>query len=661
MLSTSPLANDPATNSDTIARERRTSAWAVWVAVVALPTAHSLAIWFAMGGWAGLNNGWPLWRHDHPLYFHSALVTRHFLHQNGTTAGYDPSFMSGYAKSVVFPSSSTLPELIVALFGGQRPEFAYKVYVLASAALVPWLVLLAGALCRIRPGALALSLPLYVLYVWTDFPINYAGYGMLPYFLGIPLALVASALVFRYLEAGGTKWWVASALGMIVAVMVHFTTAMVIVPAVTAAYLAAIVRARASHAGFSNWKHVGFWLIPIVVLVANGFWWVPGIWLSSTKGPSNFAFVNADEEILTRLSHIWSTEPAVQSLVLVIGLVGLALCAKRDRLIAVGLAVFAGAGFFWGYLAAGVSGLGFLQPGRHTFAFFTVLALASGIALAEAAARLRAGPRYRLDIWVALGLLSIGGRVFGPECVIKVKYRITGLVPFLSSEPSKRMLWVLDRVKRHVKPGERLLYEEGGFSTGVPDPFQGGRFSGLLPWRTGVEVIGGPYLHASLTTNFTQFGEGKLFGRESWGLPYFQRYARLYRPSAIVCWSPDVKRFCRSFPDLIEVVEEEGGVLIGRVKGFEGATITGQAEVEASPGRLTVRNATAGLDGRVVLRYHSVPCLRTEPPVDWEPVSLEGDPVPFIGLRPPRGAVTLELKFPPGRGSHRGVSEPRAD
>ena len=71
-----------------------------------------------MGGYAGLTNGWPLWRDDHPLYFHSALVTRAFLKDSWTTAGYDPSFMAGYAKSVVFPASSTLPELVVAAFGG---------------------------------------------------------------------------------------------------------------------------------------------------------------------------------------------------------------------------------------------------------------------------------------------------------------------------------------------------------------------------------------------------------------------------------------------------------------------------------------------------------------------------------------------------------------
>ncbi len=83
-------------------------------------------------------------------------------------------------------------------------------------------------------------------------------------------------------------------------------------------------------------------------------------------------------------------------------------------------------------------------------------------------------------------------------------------------------------------------------------------------------MIGGPYLHASLTTNFTQFGEGSLFGEADWGRDHFVRYARLYRPSAIVCWSPRARAFCRSNPDLIEVRDDDGAVLIGRVEGFGG-------------------------------------------------------------------------------------------
>ena len=47
----------------------------------------------------------------------------------------------------------------------------------------------------------------------------------------------------------------------------------------------------------------------------------------------------------------------------------------------------------------------------------------------------------------------------------------------------------------------------------------------------------------------------------------------------------------------------------------------GTAEVEAAPGRIRVRDLSPGLDGSVVLRYHSVPCLKTSPPVALEPAS----------------------------------------
>ena len=165
-------------------------------------------------------------------------------------------------------------------------------------------------------------------------------------------------------------------------------------------------------------------------------------------------------------------------------------------------------------------------------------------------------------------------------------------------------------------------------------------------------MIGGPYLHMTAATNFSQFGEGKLFGRPNWGLDHFVRYAKLYRPAAIACWSPKARSFCRANPDLVRVVEDDGTMLIGRVLGFEGSTIRGRAEVEASPGRLVVRGAVPDADGLVVLRYHAVPCLVSTPPVPIEPVYLEDDPVPFIGLRAASpGPIRLEMAFPPARKS----------
>ncbi len=168
-------------------------------------------------------------------------------------------------------------------------------------------------------------------------------------------------------------------------------------------------------------------------------------------------------------------------------------------------------------------------------------------------------------------------------------------------------------------------------------------------------MLGGPYLHTPVETNFTQFGENKLFGRKDWDRDFFVRYARLYRPSAICCWSPKARSFCLANPDLVQVVEDDGTILLGRVIGFEGAAIRGVAKVEAGPNRLVVRDAVAeaGGDGLVVLRYHAVPYLSADPPVPIERVKLEDDPVPFIGLRPTAGPITLRMVLPFQAGSKR--------
>ena len=445
--------------------------------IVLLCLLHSLAIWTSLGGRAGLTNGWPLWRHDHPLYYHSALVTRAFLRQSSTTAGYDPSFMSGYAKSVVFPASSTLPEVVIAAFGGIHPEFAYKVYVLLSAAVVPWLIAMAGFVWRFRSATVVAGVGLALVYIWTDFPISYVAFGMLPYFLGIPLGLVAAGVFARYLTIGGFRSWIASAALMSLAVLVHLTTAMILAPAALLAYIAACWNLPRRLPGTSagpdtpvevpeRWdlrltriRHAGVWLIPVVVLAFNAFWWLPGLWLSSTKGPSDFAFYHP-EGVISRLARIvGGPEAPIQCLLLATGLPGLVAMIRRNRVEGVALLGFCGAGLFWGYLAGGLRAFDFLQPGRHTYALYSGLTLAAARGLEEVARRFRAGSTDvdHFSRWVMVGAALIALRMVGAPLLESVRSLGSAGEPFLSSRPSHRMLWVIERVRRHVKPGEHAL------------------------------------------------------------------------------------------------------------------------------------------------------------------------------------------------------------
>ena len=67
---------------------------------------------------------------------------------------------------------------------------------------------------------------------------------MVPYFLGIPLALLATGAFARFLSHGGVTYWLVSTALMSLAFLVHLTTPMVIVPAAALAYAAVVIRNR---------------------------------------------------------------------------------------------------------------------------------------------------------------------------------------------------------------------------------------------------------------------------------------------------------------------------------------------------------------------------------------------------------------------------------
>ena len=608
---------------------------------------QAAALWAVMGGREGLAEEWPPLEGDHGFQYHQGVVTPHFLRTNGTTAGYDPSFMAGYSMSIVSLPSSTLCELVMLAAGGARPALVYKLFVLATGALLPWLMAAAAFALRAGPRAAAIAAVLYVSYLWTDYPSDYVMTGMVAYAMSVPLGLLAAAALTAYLDRGGPSRWLGAAASCAGVFLVHPMSAMLVAPAGALAYGVATFRSRRGGRTMPTSRHLGVWAILPATLAANAFWLVPGLRLMSTRGPSDVAFMHP-ESLLGRIGEIvWSASP-IQAVLLGLAPAGLVVLARRDAVAAAGLGGILAAGFGWGYLAGAFRALDTLQPGRHTYAFFSAAAIAAGIGLGAILGRLRAAGPPRLDLWAAAGLILIAVRMFGPPALVSIHWRLTGRAPSLGSRPLSRFLWLVDRVKAHVRPGERLLYEESGLAVaGLGDPFAARHYSGVLPHVAGVEVLGGPYLHVTVKENFTQFGEGKLFGKADWGRDHFVRYAKLYRPAAIVCWTPKARAFCRNNPDLIRILDDDGALLIGRVLGFEGATIRGKAEVTAGPNRIEVRDAVASDDGLVVLRYHAVPHLRSEPPVDWEPVRLEDDPVPFIAFRPNGGTVVFSIRPAP--------------
>src|SRR5262249_42157664 len=93
------------------------------------------------------------------------------------------------------------------------------------------------------------------LYVWTDFPISYVTLGMVPYFLAVPLGLVATGVFGRYCARGGGGLWTASAGLMAVGFLGPFTIALLVVPAALVGYPGAARRGVRRRAGGCVGEH----------------------------------------------------------------------------------------------------------------------------------------------------------------------------------------------------------------------------------------------------------------------------------------------------------------------------------------------------------------------------------------------------------------------
>ncbi len=612
-----------------------------WAVILALTTLHEIGIFVGMGGRAGLESPWPMAVHDHAIQEHNAWVTRPMLKATGMTAGYDPYFMGGYAKSLLSSPSSTLFEVLsVAIPGGMEAR-GYKITVFAILAALPWLILAAARGFQLSETICAWSVTLFLIYVWTDgagggFPLGYAGLGMTAYLLSIPLALMSTAAFVAFLRHGGFLRWIAVAILGSITLMVHVTSPLILIPA----GIAALFASSGSETKVGANRIMAALMLPLVAALLNVFWWYPALVLRSTSLSEKAFFANA-EPVWERLKEIvWSQSP-IQAVLVALGLIGMRALWKRERVAAAALAGFALSGFCLGYLAGAFRRLDVLQPGRQTYAFYVAMTILSAVGLADLGRAIgqQSGRGARRIAMIALVILGV--RLFGSHLNILIPMRL-GLSaatprPFLTSEPPPGLETVLEWIKANLTPGERLFYEEAGISQpGEPMPFGPGRYSGLLPQMTGIEVIGGFYLHAAVKTNFTQIGEGKLFGKP-WSREQFRRYATLYRPSAIVCWSNEARQFCRDNPDLVKIEKADGALVFGRVLGFEGSTIRGRAEIAPEPGRLKVTKMVPDLDGLVVLRYHHAPGLRCTPPATLEAVFLEEDPVPFAAIRPGPG------------------------
>ena len=230
------------------------------------------------------------------------------------------------------------------------------------------------------------------------------------------------------------------------------------------------------------------WMIPVVVLAVNAFWWLPGIWLASTKGPSDFAFNHPEGVLAPAGADRRRPEAPVQSILLAAGLPGLVVAdsAPTDRRAGPGriLRRRVCSGATWpGRRGRSISCSPAGIPTRFTRRWRSRGSRDSS-ELRAATPVGSHGVDHSRSLGDGRALLLIGDSRWSGHPAGRVDSRrlgsARGAVPL---EPPVSPRCSGSSTVSTPCPARRAVAVRGRGQglPGVPDPFQGGRFSGLLP------------------------------------------------------------------------------------------------------------------------------------------------------------------------------------
>jgi hypothetical protein len=300
-----------------------------------------------------------------------------------------------------------------------------------------------------------------------------------------------------------------------------------------------------------------------------------------------------------------------------------------------GLAISAVLTALFAFLAAKIELLATIQPNRFAPVAYLFLLVPATLGALDLVSALRA--RLKLAYVAAIPIVLVGlfvayelGRELSPPehgRYGKVWPEVTGEGPYTET--------LLRWLNEHTNNDGRVLFE-----TSLGRIYDGARISGYLAYKSGRELIGGPYPYR----HFASFWDDKLFTRPTteYSPQTLQPYLEKYNVGWAIVHSKSAKGLIAQLPGArkIDSFRELELFDLGRSSGF---FAVGSGKVV---GRDHNRVEFADVSGdRVVLRYHYIEGVEIEPRAELRKAPLDNDDkTPFIEIVRPPPRFTLRFR-----------------
>ncbi|MBN1357020.1 hypothetical protein JXA40_12230 [bacterium] len=562
----------------------------------------------------------PVLTYDYSLHFQQINATTAFL-GDARWHGYDPYFMGGYLKANLFNVDSKGWALFVfALESLLGRGCAFNLFIPVSLLIIP---LMGYAACRVTGFARAASLTgalFYVSVFWSAEPLTMVHWGLLSFVIASSAAVPVGLSILCFDPDKHRFRWIWTGLGTAGAFLIHALTPLLLLPGVIGLLWMPVIRNRK------------FWIFILgvlaLVIAVNLGWLAPFIRNLDqlTSSAHIFTLQNTDPRFLVKYfsspEHVWLVAAYVMGVAGVLVLmternIGRAAALAAGPLLFLGLAGF---GSFAQVTAR-------LQPVRFMVAAHWAVLPIAGYGIKWIFTFAGNASRRNLSVFLAvLLLLPAIPSIFTTHPDVPPGGRL------LSSTMPPVLKQLENWIRSRTDDSARILMEDSGTLSG--HRYFGIYYPGLVPLRTGRQLIGGPWPYMFIKSHIVDYHEGVLLGRpiERYLPEEFEAIANAYNLGWVICWSDRSRLFFDDLPSGIVREEVLGDFVTYRLARSHSYILNGSGKVRADFNRLAVDQAQSE-DGEYLLSYHYVPGLKALPMGFIKPELLPGLPLPFIRVR----------------------------
>jgi hypothetical protein len=619
------------------------------VLILAIFSLHAFGLLSLFDVLPGLYNPDPIIEQDWGLHFHHLRSLEALWQQDKLSWGYNPLFMAGYPSNTIQDLSIKLFEFLALALSliALTPIQWFKISAFIAMAAIPWLMYFSArnlfAREQIRNTAAVAAALLGTIYWWNSLPREMFFYGMIGYPTAAYATILGASLFYRIAQQQ-TSWrvhlaWMLFAISIL---PLHVQSLIIFLPCIVALLIA---RPRLIQR-YLVLSTVG---AATISLALNLVWIMPAFThriddVSQTIVEQLALFVSADPLTFVKdylaPKNYWSFrqsfwEKGVRLMLLILGTTGTVKLLRRgDKNLGILLLTGLIGLFMITYFSFLIPALQAWQPMRFKVPFDLFLAIATAYALADWLMANSAASRFYS--YIVPSLLLAASVTFLINLVHTESQGKLRLRTLIRPEIAEIARWV----QQNTPDEARVLFEESGDETGFV--YDGMYLSSFIPHWSGRALIGGPINLYNDRHHFAEFHSGRLLGRDIQGFTddEIKRYFWLYNIGAVVAFHPASIKRLRSIPGLITLDRRLGPVYLMRVNQPLDWFVQGQGQIIAKINRLEVSSSGAK---ELILKYHWLDGLVSNPPATIIPVTIYDDPIPFIKVIDPPGSFTLKI------------------